>query len=114
MIVLENLTHRFVRPNVLDVKLGTQLYDEFATPQKQERMRQGALATTSATTGIRLTGFQVRQHFSPVRSIEAWKARGFRYPSGAQLSQRYRRPTDPSPQPANLLSRPRHNLAELG
>jgi 1D-myo-inositol-tetrakisphosphate 5-kinase/inositol-polyphosphate multikinase len=59
MIVLENLTHRFVRPNVLDVKLGTQLYDEDATPEKQERMRQAALATTSATTGIRLTGFQV-------------------------------------------------------
>lgn len=59
MLVLENLTHRFVRPNVLDVKLGTQLYDEFATPAKQQRMRQAALDTTSATTGIRLTGFQV-------------------------------------------------------
>lgn len=59
MIVLENLTYRFVRPNVLDVKLGTQLFDDDATAEKQERMRLAALATTSATAGMRLTGFQV-------------------------------------------------------
>ncbi|GAA5882275.1 hypothetical protein JCM1840_005433 [Sporobolomyces johnsonii] len=59
MLVLENLTHRFVRPNVLDVKLGTVLYDEDASPEKQQRMRKAAESSTSGTTGIRLTGFQV-------------------------------------------------------
>ncbi|GAA5987929.1 hypothetical protein JCM10908_007274 [Rhodotorula pacifica] len=59
MLVLENLTHRFLRPNVLDIKLGTQLYDEDATEEKKERMRKAAEASTSGTTGVRLTGFQV-------------------------------------------------------
>lgn len=59
MLVLENLTHRFSKPNVLDIKLGTQLFDEDASLEKQERMRKAAEASTSAQTGVRLTGFQV-------------------------------------------------------
>lgn len=59
MLVLENLTYRFKRPNVLDIKLGTQLFDEDASPEKQERMIKAAAATTSKDTGVRLTGFQV-------------------------------------------------------
>ncbi|GAA6004232.1 inositol polyphosphate kinase family protein [Rhodotorula paludigena] len=59
MIVLENLTYRFLHPNVLDIKLGTQLFDEDASDEKKERMRKAAEATTSAETGVRLTGFQV-------------------------------------------------------
>ncbi|KAF8638822.1 hypothetical protein AX17_001880 [Amanita inopinata Kibby_2008] len=58
-IVLENLAYRFLRPNILDMKLGTVLYDEEATPQKRERMIEVARKTTSFETGIRLTGFQV-------------------------------------------------------
>lgn len=59
MLVLENLTHRFVRPNVLDIKLGTQLFDEHASEEKKARMTKAAADTTSAQTGVRLTGFQV-------------------------------------------------------
>lgn len=59
MLVLENLTYRFSKPNVLDIKLGTQLYDEEATAEKQERMEQASKSTTSWHTGMRLTGFQV-------------------------------------------------------
>jgi 1D-myo-inositol-tetrakisphosphate 5-kinase/inositol-polyphosphate multikinase len=59
-VVLENLTHGFTRPNVLDVKLGTVLYDEDASPEKRQRMEKAAKDTTSFETGIRLTGFQVR------------------------------------------------------
>jgi 1D-myo-inositol-tetrakisphosphate 5-kinase/inositol-polyphosphate multikinase len=58
-IVLQNLTHPFVRPCVLDVKLGTQLYDEDASPEKARRMEEVSRATTTGTTGLRLTGFQV-------------------------------------------------------
>lgn len=68
MLVLENLTHRFQRPNVLDIKLGTQLYDEDASDEKKERMQRASEASTSGTTGIRLTGFQVRA--TPFPSIE--------------------------------------------
>ncbi|GAA5896349.1 hypothetical protein JCM6882_000992 [Rhodosporidiobolus microsporus] len=59
MLVLENLTYRFLRPNVLDIKLGTQLFDEDASEEKKERMRKAAANSTSGETGIRLTGFQV-------------------------------------------------------
>lgn len=58
MIVLENLTYRFVRPNVLDIKLGTQLYDEDASPDKVQRMIAASKACTSFESGVRLTGFQ--------------------------------------------------------
>ena len=59
-IVLENLTFPFLRPNILDVKLGTVLYAEGAPADKVARMEKTARETTSASTGIRLTGFQVR------------------------------------------------------
>jgi 1D-myo-inositol-tetrakisphosphate 5-kinase/inositol-polyphosphate multikinase len=61
MIVLENVAHGFRKPNILDIKLGTVLYDEDATPQKRERMENKARYTTSGEAGIRLTGFQVRR-----------------------------------------------------
>lgn len=72
MLVLENLTFRFLHPNVLDIKLGTQLYDDDATEEKKERMRKAAASCTSEETGVRLTGFQVRPLFlfptSPLHS----------------------------------------------
>ena len=43
----------------MDIKLGTVLYDETASPEKQERMLATARGTTSLETGVRLTGFQV-------------------------------------------------------
>ena len=58
-IVLENLTYPFLKPNILDVKLGTILYDDTASPEKKARMERAAKETTSGVTGIRLTGFQV-------------------------------------------------------
>lgn len=58
-IVLENVTYPFLKPNILDVKLGTILYDETASPEKVERMKKTARNTTSFETGVRLTGFQV-------------------------------------------------------
>jgi len=57
--VLENLSHPFLKPNILDVKLGTVLYDPGASPEKVERMKKAAADTTSLETGVRLTGFQV-------------------------------------------------------
>lgn len=60
-IVLENLSHTFSKPNILDIKLGTVLYDESASEEKRARMLKTARETTSLETGIRLTGFQVRR-----------------------------------------------------
>ncbi|KAJ7625346.1 hypothetical protein DFH06DRAFT_1229223 [Mycena polygramma] len=61
-LVLENLAYPFVKPNILDIKLGTVLYDESASPEKVARMIKTAETTTSLTTGIRLTGFQVHDN----------------------------------------------------
>ncbi|KAL1720288.1 hypothetical protein EV715DRAFT_197433 [Schizophyllum commune] len=58
-LVLENLSFPFKKPNILDIKLGTVLYDESASPEKVERMIKTAKETTSLETGVRLTGFQV-------------------------------------------------------
>ena len=58
-LVLENLSFPFKKPNILDIKLGTILYDESASPEKVERMIKTAKETTSLETGVRLTGFQV-------------------------------------------------------
>jgi 1D-myo-inositol-tetrakisphosphate 5-kinase/inositol-polyphosphate multikinase len=57
--VLENLSHRFRKPNILDIKLGTILYDETASEEKRLRMEKTAKDTTSFETGVRLTGFSV-------------------------------------------------------
>ena len=61
--MLENLSKGFVKPNILDVKLGTVLYDDGASPEKRARMEKTARETTSLETGVRLTGFQVRRVF---------------------------------------------------
>lgn len=58
-IVLENLSHTFLKPNILDIKLGTVLYDEDASDEKRARMEKAARTSTSGETGIRLTGWQV-------------------------------------------------------
>ncbi|KAJ7643935.1 hypothetical protein FB45DRAFT_861487 [Roridomyces roridus] len=58
-IVLENLANQFLKPNILDIKLGTVLYDELAPPDKVARMKKTAESTTSLKTGMRLTAFQV-------------------------------------------------------
>jgi 1D-myo-inositol-tetrakisphosphate 5-kinase/inositol-polyphosphate multikinase len=61
-LVLENLSHSFVKPNILDIKLGTVLYDESASSEKRARMEKTARQTTSGETGIRITGFQVHDN----------------------------------------------------
>lgn len=59
-VVMENLTFGYDKPNVCDIKLGTQLWDEDASQEKRQRMDEAAANTTSGSHGIRLTGWQVR------------------------------------------------------
>ncbi|GAA96695.1 uncharacterized protein L969DRAFT_97050 [Mixia osmundae IAM 14324] len=58
-LAVENVLAPFERPNVIDVKLGQQLFDEDAPPDKQARMLQASLTTTSSSMGLRITGFKV-------------------------------------------------------
>lgn len=58
-IALEDLLAPYDKANVLDVKLGTQMWDEEdATEEKKERMDKAAKDTTSFEAGIRLTGWR--------------------------------------------------------
>lgn len=56
---MENVSNAFKKPNILDIKLGTVLYDDSATEEKKQRMIKAAKETTSLETGVRITGFQV-------------------------------------------------------
>jgi 1D-myo-inositol-tetrakisphosphate 5-kinase/inositol-polyphosphate multikinase len=58
-MVLENLSFGFLKPNILDIKPRTVLYDDTAPPDKMARMEKAMRNTTSFETGVRLTGFQV-------------------------------------------------------
>lgn len=59
-IVLENLEHGFKQPNVLDLKLGSLLYDpEKTKPEKAERLDKVAAETTSGSLNFRIAGMKV-------------------------------------------------------
>jgi inositol-polyphosphate multikinase len=58
-IVLQNISFGYSQPNILDIKLGTVLYDDEASEDKKQRMIKSAKETTSLETGVRVTGFQV-------------------------------------------------------
>ena len=57
--MLENLAYPFHKPNICDIKLGTVLYDEDATPEKRARLEKTARDTTTGEMGMRFTSFQV-------------------------------------------------------
>lgn len=57
--MLENLAHAFTHPSIMDAKLGTVLHEPSANAEKRAKMEHQAQSTTTATTGLRLTGCQV-------------------------------------------------------
>lgn len=57
-IVLENVLCGFKRPSLIDIKLGTILYDADASQLKMERMKNISQSTTSGSLGIRITGMK--------------------------------------------------------
>lgn len=60
-IVLENATAGFVQPNIMDLKLGAQLWDDDAKPEKRARLDKVASETTSGSLGFRIAGMRVWQ-----------------------------------------------------
>ncbi|KZP13835.1 SAICAR synthase-like protein [Athelia psychrophila] len=73
-IVLQNLAHTFLRPNIVDIKLGTVLYDEAALPAKRARAEKSARDTTTLETGMRITGFQVydNETLTPIKTSKVY------------------------------------------
>ena len=60
-IVLENTAHGFVKPNILDAKLGVRLYADDASAEKKIRFDKVSLETTHAEFGFRIAGMRVYQ-----------------------------------------------------
>jgi inositol-hexakisphosphate kinase len=56
--VLENLTLDFQKPCVLDLKMGTRMYGDFATDSKRKSQRKKSSKSTSAKLGVRFCGSQ--------------------------------------------------------
>ncbi|KZS98772.1 SAICAR synthase-like protein [Sistotremastrum niveocremeum HHB9708] len=59
-----NLTYGFKCPNVMDIKIGRVLHDEFATHEKRARSEMRARTQTSWETGLRITGFSLCDRFT--------------------------------------------------
>ena len=57
-LVLENLTMGYKKPCVLDLKMGTRMYGDFATEAKRQSQRTKTRKTTSAKLGVRFCGSQ--------------------------------------------------------
>lgn len=60
-VVLENAAHGFVRPNILDVKLGVRLWADDAAEEKRIRFNKVTEETTHKDLGFRIAGMRVWQ-----------------------------------------------------
>ena len=55
-MMMENLTAPFEKPCVLDLKMGTRMHGDFATPAKRESQKRKCQLSTSLNLGVRLCG----------------------------------------------------------
>ncbi|PVV02643.1 hypothetical protein BB560_002899 [Smittium megazygosporum] len=58
-LCFENITAGFVSPCIIDIKIGTRLYDDFADAAKVAKMKFKASQTTSLSLGVRICGLRV-------------------------------------------------------
>lgn len=57
-LMLENLTCGYSKPCVLDLKVGTRMYGDFASQEKRRSQETKSQETTSGKLGLRVCGFQ--------------------------------------------------------
>lgn len=60
-LVLENAAYGFVKPNILDVKLGVRLWADDAAQEKKDRFDKVTQETTHKDLGFRIAGMRVWQ-----------------------------------------------------
>jgi len=60
-LVLEDLTCKFIKPSILDIKLGTRQHGDDASAEKKKRHMAKCASTTSQPLGIRICGQLVYQ-----------------------------------------------------
>lgn len=57
--VMENLLHGYTYPSIMDVKLGSVLYDENTSDEKRERLQKVSDTTTSGSLNYRVCGMKI-------------------------------------------------------
>ncbi|KAF8420436.1 inositol polyphosphate kinase-domain-containing protein [Tirmania nivea] len=77
-IVLSNIAYGFTRPCILDLKLGAQLWDGGASPEKRARLDKLSDSTTSCSLGFRVAGMKVYKGTGAIGSDPAIDATGYR------------------------------------
>eukprot|EP01121_Diplochlamys_sp_Union-15-3_P020724 TRINITY_DN8159_c0_g1_i1.p1 TRINITY_DN8159_c0_g1~~TRINITY_DN8159_c0_g1_i1.p1 ORF type:complete len:264 (+),score=26.40 TRINITY_DN8159_c0_g1_i1:30-794(+) len=55
-IVLEDLSHQYTKPCLLDIKVGTRTWSPQVSEKKKQRVIQRDLVTTTSTLGLRYCG----------------------------------------------------------
>lgn len=58
-ILLSNLYEDFNKPSILDIKLGSKLTDELASPEKAQRLQAVSNSTTSGSLSMRICGMKL-------------------------------------------------------
>ncbi|KAL9113137.1 MAG: hypothetical protein Q9227_002749 [Pyrenula ochraceoflavens] len=86
-IVLENITHPFTSPNILDLKLGARLWDDAAPAEKRKKLDDVSASTTSSSLGFRVAGMKV---FVGHQSEQDTAAAGLVNSSHISISKGYR------------------------
>ncbi|CAH6718356.1 inositol polyphosphate multikinase [[Candida] jaroonii] len=72
-ILLSNLYEDFVSPSILDIKLGSVLTDDLATPEKVERLHKVSQSTTSGSLGFRICGMKLFQKDEKLPDLSKFK-----------------------------------------
>jgi hypothetical protein len=68
-VILEDLTHHFKKPCIMDIKIGIQSFGEDADPVKKQKMREKDEQTTTVSLGFRITALNVINEFATLCDI---------------------------------------------
>ena len=113
-LVLQNLTFGFVKPCILDAKLGAQLWDDAASPEKRARLDAVSDVTTSRSLGMRVAGMRVwKPEQGEYKSYDKQYGRTFTAENAIEMLKEYVASGLDAAQVAIVAKRFRDKVAEV-